>query len=248
MTIDLDRITHPLRLAQGSHQPGSGKGCAMNVISYINGDTVITDYPKCSARPLARLVQQCNDELADSDGFLTPENSVLVLDLGWQTVGTADVPESVMLRWLRDILVDPVHGVVRHARPDGVAAISRVAELCARQASGVEVSGAEWRSAQVAAYDAYAATNAAANAADNATNAAANAAAYAAANAANAADSTGDAAYAAGVAAADAADARVEFTRWAIARWRDLAGLDTPRDIVTKEVDDALARINAGMA
>ncbi|WP_222859287.1 hypothetical protein, partial [Klebsiella pneumoniae] len=106
MTIDLDRITHTLRLAQGSHQPGSGKGCAMNVISYINGDTVITDYPKCSARPLARLVQQCNDELADSDGFLTPENSVLVLDLGWQTVGTADVPESVMLRWLRDILVD----------------------------------------------------------------------------------------------------------------------------------------------
>ncbi|AXQ52105.1 hypothetical protein SEA_EJIMIX_104 [Mycobacterium phage Ejimix] len=236
MTIDLDRITHPLRLAKGSHQPGSGKGCAMNVISYINGDTVITDYPKCSARPLARLVQQCNDELADSDGFLTPENSVLVLDLGWQTVGTADVPESVMLRWLRDILVDPVHGVVRHARPDGVAAISRVAELCARQASGVEVSGAEWRSAQVAAYDAYAAY---------ATNAA-NAAAYAAANAANATNAA-NAAYAAGVAAADAADARVEFTRWAIARWRALAGLDTPRDIVTQEVDDALARINAGM-
>ncbi|QZD97983.1 hypothetical protein SEA_JUICYJAY_107 [Mycobacterium phage JuicyJay] len=247
MTIDLDRITHPLRLAKGSHQPGSGKGCAMNVISYINGDTVITDYPKCSARPLARLVQQCNDELADSDGFLTPENSVLVLDLGWQTVGTADVPESVMLRWLRDILVDPVHGVVRHARPDGVAAISRVAELCARQASGVEVSGAEWRSAQVAAYDAYAAY--ATNAADAAAYAAANAAdaaAYAAANAANATNAA-NAAYAAGVAAADAADARVEFTRWAIARWRALAGLDTPRDIVTQEVDDALARINAGM-
>ncbi|AER47952.1 hypothetical protein COURTHOUSE_101 [Mycobacterium phage Courthouse] len=238
MTIDLDRITHPLRLAKGSHQPGSGKGCAMNVISYINGDTVITDYPKCSARPLARLVQQCNDELADSDGFLTPENSVLVLDLGWQTVGTADVPESVMLRWLRDILVDPVHGVVRHARPDGVAAISRVAELCARQASGVEVSGAEWRSAQVAANAAYAAANA-----TNAANAA-----YAAANAAYAAGvAAANAAYAAGVAAADAADARVEFTRWAIARWRALAGLDTPRDIVTQEVDDALARINAGM-
>ena len=29
MSIDLDRITHPLRLASGSHQPGSGKGCAM---------------------------------------------------------------------------------------------------------------------------------------------------------------------------------------------------------------------------
>jgi hypothetical protein len=34
--MDIDRITHPLRLAKGSHQPGSGKGCAMNVISYIN--------------------------------------------------------------------------------------------------------------------------------------------------------------------------------------------------------------------
>lgn len=57
----LDRITHPLRLARGSHEEGSGKGCAMNVISYINGDTKITDYPVCSARPLARLVQSLND-------------------------------------------------------------------------------------------------------------------------------------------------------------------------------------------
>jgi hypothetical protein len=27
--MDFDRITHPLRMARGSHQPGSGKGCAM---------------------------------------------------------------------------------------------------------------------------------------------------------------------------------------------------------------------------
>jgi hypothetical protein len=31
--MDFDRITHPLRLASGSHQPGSGKACAMNVIA-----------------------------------------------------------------------------------------------------------------------------------------------------------------------------------------------------------------------
>jgi hypothetical protein len=48
--MDIDRITNPLRLAKGSHQPGSGKGCAMNVISYINGDEQITDFPVCSAR------------------------------------------------------------------------------------------------------------------------------------------------------------------------------------------------------
>jgi hypothetical protein len=35
--MDLYRITHPLRLAKGSHQPGSGKGRAMNVISHLNG-------------------------------------------------------------------------------------------------------------------------------------------------------------------------------------------------------------------
>ena len=35
--MDLYRITHPLRLAKGSHRPGSGKGCATNVISNING-------------------------------------------------------------------------------------------------------------------------------------------------------------------------------------------------------------------
>src|SRR3984885_331440 len=91
--MDLDRITNPLRLARGSHQPGSGKGCAMNVISYINGDEQITDFPATSARPLASFVQLCNDLLAGPDGYLSPENSLLVLDLGWLTVGTPDRAE-----------------------------------------------------------------------------------------------------------------------------------------------------------
>ena len=33
----------------------------MNAISYINGDTQITDFPATSARPLASFVQLCND-------------------------------------------------------------------------------------------------------------------------------------------------------------------------------------------
>jgi hypothetical protein len=68
--MDLDRITHPLRLAKGSHQPGSGKGCAMNVSSYINSDTHITGFPASSARPLAILVQASNDLLAGPDSRL----------------------------------------------------------------------------------------------------------------------------------------------------------------------------------
>jgi hypothetical protein len=85
--MDLDRITHPLRLAKGSHRPGPGKGCAMNAISYINGDTQITDFPACSARPLAAFVQVCNDLLAGPDDDLSPENSLLALDLGGRRWG-----------------------------------------------------------------------------------------------------------------------------------------------------------------
>jgi hypothetical protein len=73
--MDLDRITNPLRLARGSHQPGSGKGCAMNATSYINGDEQITDFPATSARPLASFVQLCNDLLAGPDGYLSPEDN-----------------------------------------------------------------------------------------------------------------------------------------------------------------------------
>jgi hypothetical protein len=70
--MDLYRITHPLRLARGSHQPGSGKGCAMNVISYITGDEQVTDFPTRSARPLSLLVQTSNDLLAGPAGYLYP--------------------------------------------------------------------------------------------------------------------------------------------------------------------------------
>lgn len=242
-SLDLDRITHPLRLARGSHKRGSGKGCAMNVISYINGDVEITDYPSCSARPLARLVQNLNDRLADSDGFLSPENAVTVLDLGWQTVGTADTPREVVLAWLADVLVDPEHGVVKYARPDGAAAIRHVAELCTRTANGHAVSDEEWRNAHAAAAAAANAANAAYAAAAYAAYAAHGAYTYVAytyaayANAAYAAHAAH--AYAAPVAATRAL---TDFTAWAIRRWRELAGLDA-QDIDTEAVDHALAQI-----
>jgi hypothetical protein len=114
--MDLDRIMQPLRLAKGSHQPGSGKGCAMNVISYINGDTHITDFPNCSARPLAAFVQVCNDLLAGPDDYLSPENSLLALELGRQTVGTADVDDTVLHAWVAELLASPTWGVVRYAK------------------------------------------------------------------------------------------------------------------------------------
>jgi hypothetical protein len=145
--MDLDRITNPLRLARGSHQPGSGKGCAMNVISYINGDEQITDFPATSARPLASFVQLCNDLLADPDGYLSPENSLLVLDLGWLTVGTADVADTVMHIWVTKLLISPPWGVVRYAADAAADAITDIAELHRRLVPGDMPPIAEWDSA-----------------------------------------------------------------------------------------------------
>src|SRR5580693_2275432 len=145
--MDLDRITHPLRLARGSHQPGSGKGCAMNVISYINGDEQITDFPATSARPLASFVQLFNDLLAGPEGYLSPEDSLLVLDLGWLTVGTADVADDVMHIWVTKLLISPPWAVVRYADNAAAEAITDIAELHRRLVPGDTPPIAEWDSA-----------------------------------------------------------------------------------------------------
>jgi hypothetical protein len=92
--MDLYRITHPLRLARGSHQPASGKGCAMNVISYFTGDEQVTDWPTRSARPLSLLVQTSNDLLAGPDGYLLPDDSVLAPDIAalHRAAASGDMP------------------------------------------------------------------------------------------------------------------------------------------------------------
>ncbi|OBF23690.1 hypothetical protein A5725_08870 [Mycobacterium kubicae] len=134
--MDLYRISHPLRLAKGSHQPGSGKGCAMNVIAYINGDAQITDFPNCSARPLSLLVQACNDQLAGADGYLSPEHTLLALELGWQTVGTAGVSGAVGHAWIVELLTSPTWGVLQYARLTAMQAIIDIAGLHRAAAAG----------------------------------------------------------------------------------------------------------------
>jgi hypothetical protein len=149
--MDLYRITHPLRLGKGSHQPGSGKGCAMNVISYITGDAQVTDFPSCSARPLSLLVQSSNDFLAGPDGYLLPESSVVALDLAWQTVGTADVPDTVVHAWLAELLTNPDWGLLRFVKITAHQAILDIAALHRAAASGDMPSIAEWDGAGHAA-------------------------------------------------------------------------------------------------
>ncbi len=89
----MSTINPPLRLAVGSHQPESGKCCAMNVISWENGDTEITDTPGCVEPVLAVMIQVVNDWFCVHDGIedtglLCPACSVQVLPLADRTVGT----------------------------------------------------------------------------------------------------------------------------------------------------------------
>jgi len=119
----------------------------MNAISYINGDAQITDFPATSARPLASFVQLCNDQLAGRDGYLSPEDSLVVLDLGWLTVGTADVPDTVMHTWVVKLLTSPPWGVLRYAGNAAAEAISDIAELHRRLTPGDTPPIAAWDSA-----------------------------------------------------------------------------------------------------
>jgi hypothetical protein len=94
LIVEFD-FPEPLRLAVGSHQAGSGMGCAMNVVSWENGDFSITDLPDCADRSLAHMVQYVNDNYclhttkdASENSLLCPRCSVDVLALAHRTPGT----------------------------------------------------------------------------------------------------------------------------------------------------------------
>jgi hypothetical protein len=205
----------------------------MNAISYINGDERITDFPACSARPLAIVVQACNDLLAGPSGYLSPENSVLAIELAWQTVGTAGVADTVVHAWLAELLTNPVWGVVQYAKITEVKAILDIAELHRQAARRDMPAIAVWDAAERAAR--------AMSPTSNAAGAFAIRAAYESTTLVNVRhyQSTLDAATAFAVraharAAADTAASRtVELASQAIRSWRQLAGLDNSANAAT---------------
>ena len=119
----------------------------MNAISYISGDKHITDFPPTSARPLAAFVQLCNDLLAGPDGYLSPENSILALELGGQTIQTANVADNVVHGWVAELLSSPVWGVIQYVENAAAAAIFDIANLHRRLASGDMPPIVAWDSA-----------------------------------------------------------------------------------------------------
>ncbi len=245
----MSELTEPLRLARGSHKAGSGKGCAMNVISWENGDTEITDFPSCSARPLARVVQAVNDSICNHSqvpGLLCPPCSLTVLELGHATVGTAGASREQEAAWVAEMLDSPDWGCARYASAPAV--ITAVADLYRRRSRGDEPGRALWLSAAYSAADAvysaadaaeYAAYNAAYyNAAYNAVYSAAEYTAYTAARAA--ANAAASAAYSA---------ANAAYARLAIAAWRRICGMSLEparRPLVTSAAVSAM--LTAGIS
>jgi len=207
----------------------------MNAISYINGDTQITDFPACSARPLAILVQSCNDLPAGPDGYyLSPENSLLALELGWQTVGTADVADTVIHAWLAELLTNPTWGVVRYAKLTAIKVIFDIAELHRNAALGDMPSWAAWKDADRAAPAAARALNPALNPAGQyAIQTAYQSTALVDTHQQASLDAvTGSAVHAHALATGGTAATRVVgFTRHAIRAWHHLAHLDNARHI-----------------
>jgi hypothetical protein len=196
----------------------------MNAISYINGDAQITDFPATSARPLASFVQLCNDLLAGPDGYLSPEDSFVVLDLGWLTVGTADVADTVIHTWVTKLLISPPWGVVRYAENAAAEAISDIAELHRTLVPGEMPSIAVWDRAARAAR---AVTTTPVTAERYAVRAAYQSTALVETDDWDTLDAvTGNALKAHRLANGDAGAARIlEVTRSAIRSWRRLAGL-----------------------
>ena len=218
----------------------------MNAISYINGDTEVTDFPTCSARPLAAFVQWCNDLLAGPDGYLSPEDSVLVLDLGWQTVGTAQVSQTVIHAWVAELLANPTWGVVNYVESDAAQAIRDIAQLHRKVASGDAAPIAAWVAADRAAHAAARSINTTLNAAGlYAVRAAYQSMASVDTEQGVTLDAvTGNALRAHALAAGGIASTRAtELARHAIYSWRYLAGLDTFDEIDPASVESALQRI-----
>jgi hypothetical protein len=241
-------ITEPLRLAVGSHVAGSGKGCAMNVISWENGDKNITDMPACSDPLLARIVQRVNDAICthrDGD-LLCASCSLAVLELGHLTVGTGAIPLTALERhrvWVK-VAADQARQVLHIVSQDNKAASIRAIESAERWAEyPTDENRKECAAAAAAAYaaaHAYAAAYAAHAVAHAVAAYAAHDAAAAAAYAAYAAHAHAAHAYAHAVGAVGGSSRRL--ARRAIDLFISLTGHVTP-EIKPEETACAVSKM-----
>jgi hypothetical protein len=188
-------------------------------------------------------VQTSNDLLAGPDGYLLPDDSVLALDLAWQTVGTADVPETVVHAWIAELLTSPTWGVLKYAKITAHKAILDIAELHRAAASGDMPAVADWGAAGRTAREVASTLS---GAGMRAAQAAAESTAFVDNDLLISLDKVvAHAQNAHGLASGDAtaASRMTQLTGHAIGAWRQLAGLaqDAVRDISPVEPESRVA-------
>jgi hypothetical protein len=83
--MDLDRITHPLRLAKGSHQPGSGKGIIGKVVVRAVGAVIAIGLAApAGASPVMPQPQAAPDFLAAARAAGITGTDPAMLEDGYQ--------------------------------------------------------------------------------------------------------------------------------------------------------------------
>jgi hypothetical protein len=213
----------------------------MNVVSWENGDTTITDLPDCADPMLALIVQRVNDKICRhrDGGLLCPECSIAVLDLAHRTVGTGHLFDDELEQqrvWVR-VAARLARDIAHPSRDPRVMAAIEAAERWAAHPSAASTHTVYVAHAAVSAYAATACTAVyAAYAAVYAVYAAVYAA-HAAVYAAHAAyDSVDAAAHAALTAAYVDRDELLTVAHRAIDLFNEYTGhVDTPPDPVVVE-------------
>lgn len=111
----------------GGTGDGKDKVCVMQYISLIQGERgtkiregayVPTDFPECSNAALSRMVQSVNDEISSYRGngswtYLSPEESLEMLQLGLLTVGTGAATMEEERLWMEKIRFRPFYPTSR---------------------------------------------------------------------------------------------------------------------------------------
>ena len=167
----ITEIIRPIELLRGTHPEAgdTGRGCLMNVVSYLNGDRKITDKPACSCPVIIPIAIHLNDFMTDAEraqllpyvlrisGSRTDDIDVMV-NRAWACVR---FPE-----WCRDEAAASVASAARAARAESVAsaasaaraesvARAAMAAMAASAARAERAAMAAWVASAESSYQAY---------------------------------------------------------------------------------------------
>lgn len=127
MSTEIERFTPP-RLVIGSHDPGEGYGCALNVLSWEQGQPQAADYPSGVWNPFRAMVATLNDSICDHTeettpcgcDILCPGCSVAMLDLAHRVRHTDGLLGRSSIKRFREKVCSefPAGHVVLRSRSD----------------------------------------------------------------------------------------------------------------------------------